>query len=134
MMMKRPALCVIGVSMMICIASAQSRSHHQNRVHLRAGSLPDVLPENTPATRFFKYSFSRLEEGDVKSLASAMKAAYSNLCVELHGCDRAEMELDDLYGRRFNELEINMGKMRKLGFLLQRLVSAAVGGADDEHP
>ena len=117
---------------MICISAQSLRSGSLPDVHLRSGSLLDVLPENTPATRFFKYSFSRLEEGDVKSLASVMKAAYFNLCVELHGCDRAEMELEDLYSRRYNELEINMGKMQKLGFLLQRLVSAVGGTA--EHP
>lgn len=82
------------------------------------------LPENTPVARFFKYSFARLDEGDVKSLALVMRSAYANLCAELRGCERAAMELGDLFRRRFNELEINQGKMSKLGMLLQRLVAA----------
>lgn len=88
---------------------------------LRASVEP--IPENTPVARFFKYAFVRLDEGDVKSLAIVMKNEFANLCVEVQGCGRAEAELEDLYQRRHNELEISMGKMRKLGFLLQRLVA-----------
>ena len=83
----------------------------------------NMLPNNTPAARFFKTMFSRLDEGDVKSLAIVMKGAYASLCVTLNGCDHAEAELEDLFQLRFNELEINTSKMRKLGFLLQRLTA-----------
>ena len=84
-----------------------------------------LLPENTPVTRFFKYSFHRLDESDVRTLALVMKDVYAKLCIEVNGCDRAEIELEDLYMRRHNELRINMYKMTKLGFLIQRLVGAA---------
>ena len=99
---------------------------HCKQFHLREATDASVLPENTPAARFFKYSFTRLDEGDVRSLALVMKGAFANLCAELSSCERAEAELEDLYRRRFNELEINMGKMSKLGFLLQRLIAAAL--------
>jgi hypothetical protein len=88
----------------------------------------EPLPENTPVARFFKYAFVRLDEGDVKSLAIVMKAAFSKLCVELQGCGRAEAELEDLYRRRYNELEISTSKMHKMGFLLQRLVAGVDRG------
>jgi hypothetical protein len=84
-----------------------------------------LLPENTPVTRFFKYSFHRLDESDVRTLALVMKDVYAKLCVELNGCDRAEIELEDLYTRRHNELRINMYKMTKLGLLIQRLIGAS---------
>ena len=98
---------------------------HCKRFNLREASDLSMLPENTPTARFFKYSFARLDEGDVRSLAVVMKDAYANLCAELRGCERAEAELEDLYRMRYNEMEINMGKMTKLGLLLQRLVAAA---------
>jgi hypothetical protein len=95
---------------------------------LRADVEP--VPENTPVARFFKYAFVRLDEGDVKSLAIVMKNAFTNLCVELKGCGRTEAELEDLYQRRYNELEISISKMRKMGFLLQRLVAGVERDGD----
>ena len=94
--------------------------------HLREANDMALLPENTPAARFFKYGFARLDKGDVKSLTIIMKGAYANLCSELYGCDKAEAELDDLYRRRLNELDINTSKMHKFGMLLQRLISNGV--------
>ena len=85
--------------------------------------MAEFLPESTPAARFFKYSFARLDDGDVKSLAVVMRKEYVKLCIELYGCERAETELEELYRSRYNEAEINMGKMNKLGLLLQRLVA-----------
>jgi hypothetical protein len=96
--------------------------------HLREASDMTLLPDNTPTARFFKYGFARLDEGDIKSLAIVMKDAYATLCTALYGCHRAEEELDAMYQLRFNELEINSGKMRKLGFLLQRLAAGASRG------
>jgi hypothetical protein len=52
-----------------------------------------------------------------------MKDAYASLCETLNGCDYAKAELWDLFELRFNELDINTSKMRKLGFLLQRLIA-----------
>lgn len=92
---------------------------------LREASDVSFLPENSPTAKFFKYSFTRLDEGDVKSLAIVMKDAYATLCAALNGCRQAEEELEEMYQLRFNELEINSKKMRKLGFLFQRLVAGA---------
>jgi hypothetical protein len=89
-----------------------------------ACELKDILPENNPTARFFKQSFTRLDEGDVRSLAIVMKDAYARFCIALHGCEKAEAELRSTYQLRFNELEINTNKMRKLGFLFQRLFAA----------
>ena len=93
-------------------------------VMLCLGDVSDfaLLPENTPVAKFFKYSFTRLDEGDVKSLAIVMKDAYLNLCQTLEGCRDAEYGLEDLYQRRNTELQINVNKMRKLGMLFRRLV------------
>jgi hypothetical protein len=91
------------------------------------------LPENTPVSKFFKYSFTRLDEGDARSLAMVMKDAYLNLCKTLHGCREAEFGLEDLYQRRHTELQINVNKMRKLGSLLQRLVAAGRPPEDEHH-
>ena len=85
-----------------------------------------MLPENITTTRFFKRSFARLDEGDVKSLALVMKDAYALLCETLLRCHHAEAELEGVYQLRFNELEINTGKMRKLWCLLQRLVAQGI--------
>ena len=85
------------------------------------------LPESTPASRFFKYSFARLRDGDTQSLAVVMRGEYKNLCAELKGCERAAAELEEIFRSRYNEAEINMGKMNKLGLLLQRLVVDAGG-------
>ena len=93
-------------------------------IDLREGSDLSSFPENTAAARFLKYSFARLDEGDVKSLSIVMRAAFRDLCVALHGCDRAKSELEGIYEHRFNELEINYNKMRKLGFLFRMLISA----------
>ena len=93
-------------------------------INLRDCSDLSSFPENTQATRFLKYSFARLDEGDAKSLSIMMRDAFRDLCVALHGCDRAKAELEGMYERRFNELEINYNKMRKLGFLFRYLVSA----------
>ena len=93
-------------------------------INLRDGSDLSSFPENTTASRFLKYSFARLDEGDAKSLSIVMRGAFRDLCVALHGCDRAKAELEGMYERRFNELEINYNKMRKLGFLFRMLVSA----------
>ena len=82
------------------------------------------LPENTPVSKFFKYSFTRLDEGDARSLAMVMKDAYLDLCKTLHGCRDAEFGLEDLFQRRNTELQINVNKMRKLGLLFRRLVAA----------
>lgn len=78
-----------------------------------------LLPKNIPVTRFFKYSFARLDESDVRSLAAVMKDAYLNLCKKLHGCRDEEFGLEDLCQHRFTELQINVNKMRKSGLLLQ---------------
>jgi hypothetical protein len=88
--------------------------------------LNDILPENNPTARFFKQTFTRLDEGDVKSLAIIMKEDYARFCTVLHGCVKAEEELVSTYKIRFNELEINTNKMRKLGFLFQRLFAAEI--------
>ena len=88
------------------------------------------MPENTPVARFFKYAFVRLDEGDVKSLAIVMKTAFENVCTELGGCGRAKADLEDLYRRRHNELQISMSKMNKLGLLLQRLTGGVGKGGD----
>lgn len=85
--------------------------------------MPD-LPENTPIARFFKQSFNRIDEGDVKSLAIVMRGAYLELCLAMKGCRHAEAGLEDLFQRRFIELKINMNRMQKLGMVLQRLVLA----------
>lgn len=92
----------------------------------------DMLPENTPVDRFFKYAFTKLDEGDVKSLVFVVKDVFLDLCATLRGCERAEVELENLYRRRFNELDIHMAKMRKLGMLFQRLVAYSNDvGTDD---
>jgi hypothetical protein len=96
-----------------------------------AADMSAVLPENTPTDRFFKYSFTRIDGGDVKSLSILMKEVYLNLCTTLGGCRRTEALLEDLYQRRYVELEINMSKMRKLGLLFQRLIAAGAGGDED---
>jgi hypothetical protein len=93
-------------------------------INLKDGSDLESFPANTPAARFLKYSFARLDEGDAKSLSIVMRDAFRDLCVALHGCDRAKAELEGMFQRRFNELEINYNKMRKLGFLFRYLVSA----------
>jgi hypothetical protein len=108
-------LLVVAVAWVICVESKLP--------HLREASDMSLLPENTPTARFFKYSFARLDEGDVKSLAIVMKDAYAGLCAALYGCHHAERELEEMYQLRFNELEINSSKMRKLGFLFQRLAA-----------
>jgi hypothetical protein len=111
-MMPRPLfLCLVCF---LCIESKYQK--------LR-GVYDNNLPINTPTARFFKKTFSRLDEGDVKSLAIVMKDAYASLCETLNGCDYAKAELWDLFELRFNELDINTNKMRKLGFLLQRLIA-----------
>jgi hypothetical protein len=120
-MMRR--LCFLMVVYMMIFAVECKLPHH-----LREASDMTLLPDNTPTERFFKYSFARLDEGDIKSLAIVMKDAYATLCTALYGCHRAEEELDAMYQLRFNELEINSSKMRKLGFLLQRLASGASKG------
>jgi hypothetical protein len=83
-----------------------------------------ILPERTPIDKFFKYSFTHLDGGDVKSLAIRMKGVYLNLCKALSGCRQAEVGLEDLYQRRYVELEINIRKMQKLGMLFQRLIAS----------
>lgn len=88
------------------------------------GSDMSDLPEHTPIAKFFKYSFARLDEGDVKSLAIVMRDAYLDLCLAMKGCRRAENGLEDLFQRRFIELKINMNKMQKLGMVFQRLIAA----------
>ena len=112
---------IITTMMIVCLTPVQSRLFYSSR---EANDM-SLLPENTPVTRFFKYSFHRLDESDVRTLALVMKDVYAKLCIEVNGCDRAEIELEDLYMRRHNELRINMYKMTKLGFLIQRLVGAA---------
>lgn len=84
-------------------------------------NIQDMLPENTPSNRFFKHVFTRLDDGDVKSLALVLQKAYLNLCKELHGCPRAEMELEDIFRLKFNDIELSQSKMRRMGLLLQRL-------------
>lgn len=103
---------------------------HCQLMRLRDG--PEMFPESTPVARFFKYSFARLDEGDAKSLAIVMKGAYHDLCAALHGCDRAKVKLEEMYELRFNELQITFDKMRKLGFLFQRLISSA--GVNEGNP
>ena len=66
----------------------------------------------------------------MRSLALVMREAYTNLCKELRGgMQRAEMELEDLHMRRYNDLEVSMSKMRKLGMIFQRLI--AVGSSEE---
>ena len=108
------SMCLISV----CLCSGKKHFQLRNSVY-------DDLPEHTPAARFLKYSFTRLDEGDVKSLALVMKNAYMALCAELHGCGRAAAELEDLFQMRFNELQVSQVKMSKLGMLLRRLVIAS---------
>ncbi len=105
----------------VCFSSAQSK----HSILLREANDMSMLPENTPATHFFKYSFYRIDDSDVRSLAFVMKDEYAKFCKELGGCDMAENELVDLYTRRYNELRINMHKMTKLGLLFQRLIGAS---------
>jgi len=109
------SMCLISV----CLCSGK------NHFQLRNSVYDDDLPEHTPAARFLKYSFTRLDEGDVRSLALVMKNAYMALCAELHGCGRAAAELEDLFQMRFNELQVSQVKMSKLGMLLRRLVIAS---------
>jgi hypothetical protein len=108
---------VFGV-LVLCVLCIECK-----RFNLREVSDMAQFPENTPASRFFKQAFARLDEGDVKSLAIVMKEAYLKLCTTLYGCNHVEAELEELYQLRYNELEINSNKMRKLGFLFQRLVA-----------
>jgi hypothetical protein len=123
-------MCLIIISVVCCLCSGSSSSSisssssGKNHFQLR-NSVYDELPDNTPAARFLKYSFTRLDEGDVKSLALVMKNAYMTLCAEMHGCERAAAELEDLFQMRFNELQVNQVKMSKLGMLLRRLVIAS---------
>lgn len=106
--------------MMLACASSQPFG-------LRSGEEPDiseVLPEHTAVDRFFKNSFNHIDRGDVQSLSMKMMDAYSDLCRAMHGCREAASRLGDLYQRRYVDLEMSMGKMRKLGMVLQRLTSA----------
>ena len=120
------AVIVVVVAAACLAPPVQSRLDSLKKgVSLRELNDMSLLPENTPITRFFKYSFHRLDESDVRTLAFVMKDVYAKLCVELNGCDRAEIELEDLYTRRHNELRINMYKMTKLGLLFQRLIGAS---------
>lgn len=91
-----------------------------------------VLPEHTAVDRFFKNSFNNLERGDAKSLSMKMMDAYLDLCRAMHGCREAAVRLGDLYQRRFVDLEISMGKMHKLGMILQRLTNAGRIPEDDD--
>ena len=89
-----------------------------------------LFPENTPAASFLKYSFHRLGEGDVRTLALVMREAYAKLCTELNGCDQAEKELEDIYTRRYNESLINVYNMQKLGLVIKRLKSDSDSSGD----
>lgn len=121
------ACCRAFVFVTVCLAPVYCQI-----MHLRDGPEMSFLPENTPVSRFFKYSFARLDEGDAKSLAIVMKGAYHDLCAAVHGCDRAKAELEEMYERRFNELQISFDKMRKLGFLFRMLLSSV--GVNDKKP
>jgi hypothetical protein len=90
-----------------------------------------LFPEKTPATQFLKYSFHRLDDGDVRTLALVMRKQYAKLCIELNGRDRAEKELEDIYTRRYNEILVLVYKMQKLGLLIKRLNSEA--SSDDDR-
>ncbi len=102
----------------VCVALCQPFQLRGNEP-----GLSTLLPENTPVDRFFKYSFNHLERGDVKSLTAVMMDAYLDLCRTMGGCRRAGDMLGELYRRRYVDVEINMGKMHKLGMILQRLIT-----------
>ena len=119
--MKTPIL-LLTTTFLLLLISTESHPIQQRRL-LEAIDMAYFLPEHTPTARFFKYMFARLDDGDVRSLAVVMKGEYTKLCAELEGCEWADFKLRDLYRIRYNEAELNMGKINKMGLLLQRLVA-----------
>ena len=117
-----PGVWSVLLTTTLLLISTESHPIQQRRL-LEAIDMAYFLPEHTPTARFFKYMFARLDDGDVRSLAVVMKGEYTKLCAELEGCEWADFKLRDLYRIRYNEAELNMGKMNKMGLLLQRLVA-----------
>lgn len=79
---------------------------------------------------FLKTAYARIEDADTKSLAIGMRDAYRTLCRQF-SAKLVAAELEYMYRSQRSDLEISIYRLKKVGFLLQRLRAEAEDDDDD---
>ena len=68
---------------------------------------------------FFKLAHSRMDEHDIKVLATSLLPSYMQLCVTVPDCDTM---LRELFGAHQAEAQLELDRMDKLQFVLSRVM------------
>ena len=80
---------------------------------------PDDAFNEKKVTAFFKLAHSRMDEHDVKALATSLLPTYMQLCVVVPECDSMVREM---YGAHHTEAQMELDRMDKLQFVLGRIM------------